>query len=384
MQDGSNIIAGSTTHTTAALSEADRLMTVCNSCRYCEGLCAVFPAMEMRRVFPDGDLNYLANLCHGCGACYVDCQFSPPHEFNVNVPQTLAIARSESYQAYAWPRALAPAFQNNGLVISLIAAASVAVFTIGFIAWHDPRVLWSAHTGPGAFYKLMPHNTMVAIFGAAFLYAIVALVMGVRAFWQSIEFKAGAQTDLASLWQAMKDAGSLRYLDGGGVGCFNEGETPTDNRRLYHHLTFYGFLLCFAATSFATLYHYLLGLQAPYPWYDLPVVLGTLGGIGLLIGPAGLLRAKQVRDPALQDGNRQGMDVAFLVMLFLTSLTGLALLILRATPAMGLLLALHLGVVFALFITMPYGKFVHGIYRFAALVRYAQERRAMVTDGGTH
>jgi len=43
---------------------------------------------------------------------------------------------------------------------------------------------------------------------------------------------------------------------------------------------------------------------------------------------------------------------------------------------MGPLLALHLGAVFALFITMPYGKFVHGIYRFVALVRYAQERRS--------
>ena len=55
-------------------------------------------------LFTDGDLNYLANLCHGCGACYFDCQFSPPHEFNVNVPKTLAIARAESYDAYAWPR----------------------------------------------------------------------------------------------------------------------------------------------------------------------------------------------------------------------------------------------------------------------------------------
>ena len=86
--------------------------------------------------------------------------------------------------------------------------------------------------------------------------------------------------------------------------------------------------------------------------------------------------AKLRRDPAMQDEQRLGMDFAFLAMLFLTSLTGLLLLVLRATPAMPLLLALHLGVVFALFITMPYGKFVHGIYRFAALVRYAKEHRA--------
>ncbi|MGH6716981.1 MAG: tricarballylate utilization protein TcuB, partial [Bradyrhizobium sp.] len=104
-------------HGTRILDEADRVMTVCNSCRYCEGLCAVFPAMEMRRAFSDGDLNYLANLCHACGACYVDCQFSPPHEFNVNVPKTLAVARAESYAAYAWPRALSGLFARNGLVI---------------------------------------------------------------------------------------------------------------------------------------------------------------------------------------------------------------------------------------------------------------------------
>jgi citrate/tricarballylate utilization protein len=333
--------------------------------------------MEMRRSFSDGDLNYLANLCHACGACYTDCQFSPPHEFNVNLPKTLAVARAESYAAYAWPRAFAGAFARNGVVISLIAAASVAAFIFGFAAFNDRQVLFGVHTGAGAFYQLMPHNAMAALFSAAFLYAIAALVMGVRAFWRDIGEPVGMRTDAKALLQAIRDAGELRYLDGGGVGCFNEDDRPTDRRKIFHHLTFYGFVLCFAATSVATLYHYLFAREAPYAWWDLPVALGSLGGIGLLIGPAGLLAEKWRRDSVLTDEARLGMDVAFIVMLFLTSLTGMALLLCRDTAAMGPLLALHLGVVFALFITMPYGKFVHGIYRFAALVRYARERRAI-------
>jgi citrate/tricarballylate utilization protein len=333
--------------------------------------------MEMRRSFSDGDLNYLANLCHACGACYTDCQFSPPHEFNVNVPRNLAIARAESWAAYAWPRAFAGLFARNGLAISLIAAVSVAAFIFGFAALTDRGVLTGVHTGPGAFYALMPHNAMAGLFGAAFLYAIVALTMGLVAFWRDIGEPFGTLAEPGSLWQAMKDAGRLRYLDGGGVGCVNEDERPTDHRRIYHHLTFYGFLLCFASTVVATLYHYLLAREAPYAWWDLPVILGTLGGIGLVIGPVGLFAEKSKRDPALVDENSTGMDSAFTVMLFLTGLSGLALLVWRETSAMGPLLALHLGVVFALFITMPYGKFVHGLYRYAALVRYARERRMM-------
>jgi citrate/tricarballylate utilization protein len=88
-----------------------------------------------------------------------------------------------------------------------------------------------------------------------------------------------------------------------------------------------------------------------------------------------LLQERSKRDPMLVDDKRIGMDTAFTVMLFLTALTGMALLFWRATSAMGPLLAIHLGLVFALFITLPYGKFVHGLYRFAALVRYARERR---------
>ena len=28
--------------------EVSRIMTICNACRYCEGFCAVFPAMTRR------------------------------------------------------------------------------------------------------------------------------------------------------------------------------------------------------------------------------------------------------------------------------------------------------------------------------------------------
>ncbi len=68
-------------------------MQICNACRYCEGFCAVFPAMTRRLDFGKADIHYLANLCHNCGACLHACQYAPPHEFAVNVPQAMAAVR---------------------------------------------------------------------------------------------------------------------------------------------------------------------------------------------------------------------------------------------------------------------------------------------------
>ena len=364
-------------HPTPALREADRQMTICNACRYCEGLCAVFPAMELRRDFSAGDLHYLANLCHGCGACYYDCQYAPPHEFAVNVPVALAELRTETYRHYAWPGAFSELFENNGSKVAFAAILSVIAFLIGFVALVDRQVLYASHDGPGAFYALMPHNAMVALFGAVFVFAILAMMFSLRAFWRDTGGAGGAgEAAVAggSLWRAIMDAGRLSNLDGGGAGCMNDDEQPTDNRRHYHHFTFYGFILCLASTSLATLFHYILGWQAPYGWLNPVVVLGTFGGLGLIIGPAGLLAARRRRDPEIAADGQFAMGIAFLWMLLLTGVTGILLLVLRTTPVMGILLAIHLGFVLGLFVSMPYGKFVHGLYRFAALVQYARER----------
>lgn len=366
-------------HATPALAEADRLMVVCNSCRYCEGLCPVFPAMEMRRAFLDADLNYLANLCHNCGACYEACQFSPPHEFSVNVPEALAVVRNDSYRAYAWPRALRGLFDRNPLALAIITACAAFAFLLIMLS-RAAEAPWQPAELSGEFYRLIPHDALAYLFGAAFLYAIAAIAMGLRSFWKDLGEPSRTLVQSNALFPALTDASRLRFLDGGKGGCGTE--QPTDPRKLYHHLTFYGFLLCFLATVMATLYHYVLGRQAPYAWYDLPVIAGTLGGLGLLGGPAGLLTEKLRRPRHLTDPRAMSMEVTFIVMLFLTSLTGLALLPLRATAAMPVLLAIHLGVVLALFVTLPYSKFVHGIYRYLALVRYARESATVSSDGG--
>ncbi len=359
--------------TTEVQGEALRQLTVCNACRYCEGICAVFPAIQLRRLLDSADADYLSSLCHSCGACYYDCQYVPPHEFSINVPAIMAQLREESYARHVWPSFMAPMFRRNGLKIALLTALAVSIFLLGFILMVDPSVLFASGSEEGAFYRAMPHNVMALLFGGVFLFAIVATALSIRAFW--LATGSGGKLDWLSLWRASKDVAQLRYLDGGGMGCMHKDDTPSNERRVYHHFTVYGFLLCLASTSCATIMHYVFGIEAPYPFLSPTVILGTLGGIGLIIGPVGLLRAKREKDSALKASTSSGMDVAFIVMLLLTSVTGLALMLLRATPAMGLLLAVHLGVVFALFLTMPYGKFVHGFYRYAALIRYAHERQ---------
>jgi citrate/tricarballylate utilization protein len=360
----------------ALIDDAQRMLAICNACRYCEGFCAVFPALERRLAFTENDVHYLANLCHNCGACLYACQYAPPHEFQLNFPRMLAQVRKETYVRYAWPGALGVFFRRNALAVSLVTALCLAAVFLFSAAYANPIRFYSAWSdAEGSFYALIPHSVMVAVFGSVFAFAIVAFIAGFVRFWpdmgeETLEFVRAPQLSSAT-WDAM----GLRYLDGGGEGCTYPDERVTFGRKHFHHATFYGFLLCFAATSVATIYHYVFGLHAPYALFSLPVLLGIVGGLGLLVGPAGLLWLKLRSDPELRDRSQDGMDIAFLAMLFATSATGLALLFLRQTALMGVLLAVHLGFVLALFLTLPYGKFVHGLYRFAALVRFHIERR---------
>jgi citrate/tricarballylate utilization protein len=357
------------------VAEAQRVLAICNACRYCEGYCAVFPALERRLSFSEGDIHYLASLCHNCGSCLYACQYAPPHEFRLDFPRVMAEVRGATYRKYTWPGAFSGLFGRNGLAVGLAIIAALVLAFAFIAAYAGPERFVSAWSdAQGSIHALLPHDVMTGIFGIVFVAAVALLGVGFARFWCDMGEKGG-ELAAPSAAEAAHDAFTLKYLDGGGIGCTYPDARPSYARRRFHHLTFYGFLLCFAATCVATIYYYGFGWKAPYPYLSLPVILGTLGGIGLLIGPPGLLWLKARRDPELADPRQGGMDVAFLVLLFLTGMTGLGLLAWRETAAMGTLLAIHLAMVLALFATMPYGKFVHAVYRFAALARFHLERR---------
>ena len=340
------------------IQEAQRQAEICNACRYCEGYCAVFPAMFAERVFSEGNIAQLANLCHNCRGCYYACQYTEPHVFALNLPAALADARQASWQEFAWPGAFARLFDRAGVVI-----ASALALCLALLFW-----LVSALTpadGAG-FYAHMAHNLMIAIFIPAFLLPLLAIAISLRRYWR---FVGAGKFSLRCLWLACQDAASMRNLKGGhGEGCNFEAEDKFSHaRRVCHQMAFWGFLLCFASTSSGTVMHYALGWEAPYAWYTLPKLLGVPGGVVLCLGTAGLAWLKLQADPKLGAARAWGGEMAFVLLLFWVSASGLWLYAATGTSAISWLLPLHLGSVLAFFLVTPYSKMVHGFYRLAAL-----------------
>ena len=349
----------------ASLDEARRQLQICNACRYCEGYCSAFPAITRLRSFSDGDITQIANLCHNCRGCYYACQYTAPHEFDLNLPQALAEVRRESWEAYVWPQAFGRLFQTH-------AWATIGVTALGFaLLFAAIRMIGSA--GGEGFYAVLSHTAMVAIFAPVFLLPLVGVAVGLWAYWRDV----GGKT---IRWQHLRAAftrtARMQDLSGGhGDGCnFEEEERYSHARRYAHQAVLYGFLLCFASTSAGTVLHYVFDQPAPYPLFSLPKLFGVPGGILLTLGCVWMIWLKMRADRNLSDTRARAAETAFIALLGFVAFSGLALYALGTTSAMPALLAIHLGAVFAFFVLTPFTKMTHGFFRLAALVKDAQDK----------
>jgi len=350
------------------VDEATRQLDICNACRYCEGLCAVFPALSRRTVLSAGDVSQLASLCHDCRACYDACMYTAPHEFDLNVPAVLTEVQLADYQQYVWP-ARVPRLLRGWTGLFTGALASAALF-VGIAAAHAGwAAIVAAHDTAASPYRLIPDGVLAGLMLAAIAYAVAIGALAARSYWAATgggNVPVRPADVLRATWYAL----TLRYLRGGGVGCYYPADDkPSPGRRYLHLLTVAGFGLCVVSTAAAAVLQDILGQQPPYAWLSAPVISGTIGGIGLLAGCAGLLLLKACSSAVTSIAQMTVKDYGLLTALTFLALSGLAVLLTRDTAAFGIILLIHLAAVILSFASAPYSKFVHVVFRFAALIR---------------
>ncbi|MGX7678636.1 tricarballylate utilization 4Fe-4S protein TcuB [Jatrophihabitans sp. DSM 45814] len=355
------------------VSEATRQLTVCNACRYCEGLCAVFPALERRRVLEGSDISQLANLCHDCRACFDACMYDAPHEFAIDVPKALAAVRVLDYDRYVWPTRVPRLLRGwTGLVLAAVGSALLLLaVAVAYSGW---PALVTAHPAAASPYDLVPYPALLAIMLAAGVYAVAVMFVAGRRFWSEVN-TGKPPISARAVGQAIWYAATLRYLRGGGVDCYYpEDDKPSPVRRWLHSLLAYGFALCLVSTIAAGIEQDILGIDPPYSWLSVPVLAGTIGGFGLVLGGGGLIYLKSKSSTVTSVAAMTVKDYGLLAALTFLGASGLATLFTRETSAYGIVLLIHLAAVIQAFAMAPYSKFIHVIFRFEALVRDNVER----------
>ena len=356
------------------VNDATRQLDICNACRYCEGLCAVFPALERRTVLSDGDVSQLANLCHDCRACFDACMYSPPHEFDLDLPKALSAVRVADYDRHVWPVRV-PRLLSGWSGVAIGGVVSVVIVLILAVAHAGWGGLVRDARGP---YALVPYPALVTLMALAALYSVVIMALAARSYWKSTATGAApGRVTVRAVAQAVWYAATLRYLRGGGVECYYpEDEQPSSGRRHLHGMVAYGFGLCLVSTIAAGIEQDIAGIAPPYPWLSVPVISGTVGGIGLVVGCLGLLGLKARSSKVTSFTQMTIKDYGLLASLAFLALSGLAVLLTRGTPAYGIILLVHLAALVESFAMAPYSKFIHVVFRFSALVRDNLERAA--------
>ncbi len=340
--------------------EGRRQLAVCNSCRYCQGYCPVWPALELRTALSDGDLTHLANLCHDCRDCFSACMYTTPHEFELNPPKLFSELRVRTYEDYMWPAGVRGRLGNRAL-----AGAAVGVSALLTVLAVLLRGRTSGRTG--SIYALLPYGVVLLLVLLPTIWGVLVTAAAARAYWRDTH---GPLRDLrhGRVWlRALYEGLTLRHMNGGGTGCEYPDDEPDPRRRRAHLLLTAGFGLCLVSTCAAAVLQDLLGHQPPYAWWSVPVVTGTLGGLGLLAGCGWLISLKRTSDRALSAAGMLQGDYRLLWALILLAGSGLATLVLRQTVLAEPVLVVHLATIIIAFAAAPYSKFPHFVFRLLAI-----------------
>ncbi|MEO1785297.1 tricarballylate utilization 4Fe-4S protein TcuB [Thermodesulfobium sp. 4217-1] len=348
-------------------------LNICNACRYCENICPVFKAIELRRTFSDNDIIYLANLCHDCRGCYYACQYAPPHTFDINIPKVFGTLRLETYKNYRNSK-----FSKD--IVDKPHLYSIATFIVSFLFYTISSIIYTGKLSlivivdqNASFYSILPENFLIITMLIPFAISLTIYIKNFIDYCDYIGIKKGDFLKLSSHIRSLKSVILLEFLGGGGFGCNYPDEEYSFSRRIYHQFVLFGFKITFISTLIAAFMSHILNISPPYTFTSLPVIFGSIGGALLLLGLTGLLYLRTKMDRIPYSENVNSMDINFIMILLLSVLTGFLVLLFRSTIFMPILLIIHLSIVITFFIMLPFSKLQHAVFRYVSIYKYFSE-----------
>lgn len=343
----------------------------CFQCATCSSVCdlstpeTVFPRKQMLwaqwglgdRLASDPSIW----LCHECTDCSTRC----PRDARPS--DVLKSARSLVIEEYGSPRFLARLVGNAATTWPILLGVPVALWALYIYLVNG----FTIAALPLTYNRVIPNWMIDSVFVPAALFAVVAAFLGGRRAW--VAWGEGAKRD-GTLLQGLSLVASDILAHRRFSQC---GAAKT--RKWPHTLLVLGFVAAFATTTSVATAEYAFGMEIPLAQVHPIKLLGNLSAVLLSLGVLGLI-VKRLGIAELA-GHFTAFDGFFLWLVVLVTFSGIASELARyaldARLALGIYVV-HLGMVLALFLTFPFSKFAHALYRTLAMAheRLTQPRRA--------
>ena len=380
-QDDSVVISPDLEFVNSVIRGGGESLKKCYQCATCSVVCNLTPA---DRPFPRKEMIHaqwglkgklIGNpdiwLCHQCSDCTAYCpRGAKPGE-------VLNAIRKLSIENYSVPKFMGKLVGNPGALVLLLAVPAVIFMIILAGLGHLNLESIRNEAGKIAYSSLIKSYFIDGVFVPIFMFAVVALAIGVTRYWKDMIKATGVKPKVSIATAITETIGEILAHK-----RFEQYNVAID-RKLAHMLVFFSFIGLAITTAWAVLYLYgyeimhALG-KTPYPWllgpspYPLtdPVKwLGNVSAIMLLVGIVMVINNRKKNEEKAGKGGYY--DWLFIYIVFAVMATGILSELSRLANIAILAYLIyfaHLVVVFFLFAYAPFSKMAHMMYRATAMV----------------
>ena len=341
----------------------------CYQCATCTSVCGLsteanpFPRKQMA-LAQWGLTEQLAAdpaiwLCYQCADCSERC---PRDARPGDVMQGL---RAATVRALSFPGFIGRLVANAKVTWPLMVLGpwlfwAALLFGMGYFPVDEER-LFSAGMHDNGYGAIAPHWLLYAVFFPIAGWVTLAAWVGGARLWNMMgRGQARSGSFLSGLWAVLVDVALHRSF----AGC-----SAKPSRRTPHFLILWGFAGAAITSALLIVAIYIQKLPMPLPLSHPYKLLGNLSAVALVVGGAQLLIQRYGSGRRLISST--AFDNFFLILVAVVIGTGVITEVARLGEwpvAAFVIYTLHLGVVMTLFLTFPYSKFAHMVYRTLALV----------------